>query len=79
MLKDIKIIDESGIEIKPDKDRLVVIPVKGKNEFIDVEAAKDLVRIIQGQINMIEAGIIERKTGNIKHKTDINSKTGSTT
>ena len=78
MLKEIKIIDNDGIEIKPDTDNLVVVPVKGKNEFITVEDAKDLVRVIQGQINIIEAqNVCKKRYG--KHKEDIDCKTGCST
>ena len=78
MLEEIKIIDENNIEIKPDKDNLVVVPVNNKNEFVSVEAAKDLIRVLQGQINIIEAHNVSKKRFG-KHKENIDCKTGCST
>ena len=79
MLKDIKIIDEEGIEIKPDKDNLVVLPYGNQRIYLTEGEAKNIIRILKGQLNILEAQKIERKTGCGKHKKHITCKTGCTT
>jgi hypothetical protein len=79
MVEDIKIIDDKGIIIKPDKKNLVCIPVNGRNEFVTIGDARDLIRIIQGQLNILKVQQNERKTGSCKCETHIDSKTGCST
>jgi hypothetical protein len=80
MLKEIKVIDRDGNQIIPDKkSNLITIPVNGRIEFVDVQTAKDLISIIRGQLNILEAQRIERKTGNRKHTTHIDGKENSST
>lgn len=67
MLKDIKIVDNSDKEIKPKND-LVVLPFKGNNEYITYDEAKNLMRILQGQILSIEVNQHDRRASNSEHK-----------
>lgn len=67
MLKDIKIVDDSDNEIKPKND-LVAFRYKGNTEFIPYEEAKQLVRLLQGQIYCIEAKQIDGGASHSKHK-----------
>jgi len=91
MLREIKIIDDSGVEIKPEKNNLIVLPKENNQfEFISEDQARnmlenighiltdDIKRIIRGQLNILEAEKIVRKTGDGKHKENINRKTGCT-
>lgn len=77
MVKDIKIIDKNNIEINPDlNNKLVLIPVNGKQEFITTEQARVLLNIIKGQLTILEAEKVVRRTGDGKHKIHSHSKTG---
>jgi len=76
MLKEIKIIDDNENEIMIEKENLVTIPINGKNEFVSTCVAENLIKIIRGQLNILEAEKIVRKTGDGKHKENINRKTG---
>jgi len=76
MLDEIKILDDNENEIMPQKKNLVTIPVNGKHEFITVPEARNIIKILIGQINIIEAQKVERKTGYRKHNENINHKTG---
>jgi hypothetical protein len=68
MLKEIKIIEkETGAEILPEKENLVCIPINGKIEFVTIQDAQDLLKIIRGQLNIIRAQRIERKTGCLEY------------
>ena len=78
MLREIKIIDDNENEIMIEKENLITIPVNGKNEFVSINVAKNLIKIIRGQLNILEAEKIVRKTGDGKHKENINRKTGCT-
>lgn len=73
MVKEIKVIDENNNEIKQ-VGNVCVLPVNGKQEFINVEQAENIIRILRGQINIIKAGNVSRRrkgedTGNITRKT----------
>lgn len=61
MLEEIKITDKN-VEIKPDENSLIVIPVGDKKEFVTAEQAEELERLIRAQLNLIKA----RKHGNRK-------------
>jgi len=73
MVKEIKVIDKN--EIFDNKNNLVVLPYNGNNNFITVEEAQDLVSILKGQINIIEAKNVRDKSDG-KNKTGITRKTG---
>ena len=62
MLEEIKIVDKDNIEIKPDKDDQIVIPVGDKKEFVSVAQAEEIERLIRAQLNLIKV----RKHGNRK-------------
>lgn len=73
MVKEIKIVDENNNEIKP-TNNVCVLPVNGKHEFINIEQAENIIRILRGQINIIKAGNVDRKrkgeySDNITRKT----------
>lgn len=74
MLRDIKIIDETGNKIEPVNNQ-IVLPFGDEKKFISVEMAEDIIRILRGQINIINVS----KTGNGKHTTHIDRKTGCST
>ena len=76
MLREIKIIDDSGVEIKPEKNNLIVLPYGNQRIYLEKNEAKNIIRILQGQLNILEAEKIVRKTGDGKHKENINRKTG---
>lgn len=77
MLKDIIIIDdETEEEIKPDNDK-IILPY-GKEKFeISVNEAKNIINILQGQLNIIEEQkkLVSTKS-NDKHTTRITRETG---
>jgi len=92
MLKEIKIIDRDGNKIEPEKNSLIVLPKEDNQfEFITEEEARnmlnnlghilteDIKRIIQGQLNILEAEKSVRKERSREYKQDINRKTGITT
>jgi len=90
MLKEIKIIDGDEREITPTQ-KLVALPDgNGSFKFITKEEAEfllrfpgaelneDVKRIIQGQLNIMEAQKIVNKERGRKRETNINRKTGCT-
>ena len=52
MVKEIKIIDDDNNEIIPVKN-MVCLPFKANKEFISVEEAENIIRILRSQINIL--------------------------
>lgn len=74
MLKEIKIIDETGNKIEPVNNQ-VVLPFGDEKKFISVETAENIIRVLRGQINIINVN----KTSGGEHTTHIDRKTGGAT
>jgi len=56
MLKDINVIDEDGKKID-DKDNLVILKTPDNvTYYIDIEVAENIIKSLEGQIRLIEAG-----------------------
>lgn len=78
MLKEIKIIDDDGKEIKSDKNDLVIIPLETGNVFVSYEKAKEIHKIIEGQLLLIEENNVGSESS-VKYKNNPERKTGSAT
>lgn len=74
MLKDIVITENDETIIRPDKDNLIVLPIRDKKEFITEAEAKDIIRLLRGQLILLNVG----RKGKGKDKIHSYRKTGCT-